>query len=166
MDLDALVITETWLTGNVSGQKDVSDVAPADYVFHHPARIYKKGRGVGILLRDSLKCETHLCFFTEGIGVRIAIIYRLHPTKKNRLKAADFCKEVSEFVHSLATNSGHLLILGDFNIHWNCHRNANTKQLTDILRSANLRQHVQERIHRHSNILDLDNLIKGVIHAV
>ncbi|KAK2169189.1 hypothetical protein LSH36_12g34021 [Paralvinella palmiformis] len=47
-------------------------------------------------------------------------------------------------------------------------RNADTKQLVDILRSANLRQHVQERTHRHGHILDLvisrddDNLIKGV----
>ena len=68
----------------------------------------------------------------------------------------------------IATNSGHLLIVGYFNIHWDCQRNADTKQLADILRSANLRQHVKERIHRHSHILDLaisrdgDNLIKGV----
>jgi len=38
MDLDALVITETWLTGNVSDQKNVSDVTPARYSFHHAAR--------------------------------------------------------------------------------------------------------------------------------
>ena len=49
------------------------------------------------------------------MSVRVGIIYRLHPTKKNGLKAADFFKEFSGFVDSLATNSGHLLILGDFN---------------------------------------------------
>ena len=91
MDLDALVITETWLTGNVSDQKIVGDVTPAGYSFHHAARIHKKGGGVGILLRDSLKCETHLrfqaksfenyqlTFISGGISVRVAIIYRLHP---------------------------------------------------------------------------------------
>ena len=62
MDLDALVITEPWLTGNVSDQKIVGDVTPVGYSFHHAARIHKKGGGVGILLRDSLKCETHLRF--------------------------------------------------------------------------------------------------------
>jgi len=61
----------------------------------------------------------------------------------------------SEFFDSLATNSCHLLILGDFNIHWDCQRNADTKQLADILRYSNLRQHVLERTHRHSYILDL-----------
>ena len=87
----------------------------------------KVGR-VGILLRDSLKCETHLrfqgksfennqlTFVSGGISVRVAIIYRLHPTKKNGMKAADFFKEFSGFVDSLATNSSHLQILGDFNI--------------------------------------------------
>jgi len=61
-----------------------------------------------------------------------------------------------------------VLILADFIIHWNCQRNANTKQLANFLRSTNVRQHVQERTHRHGHILDLvisrdyDNLIKGV----
>ena len=77
-------------------------------------------------------------FISGGISVRVAIIYRLHPTKKNGLKAADFFKEVTGFVDPLATNSGHLLILGDFNKHWDCQRNAYTKQLADILRSCNL----------------------------
>ena len=62
MDLDVLVITETWLTGNISDQKIVGDVTPAGYSFHLAARIHKKDVGVGILLRDSLKCETHLRF--------------------------------------------------------------------------------------------------------
>jgi len=45
MDFDALVITETWLTGNVSNQKIVGDVTPAGYSFHHAALIHKKGGG-------------------------------------------------------------------------------------------------------------------------
>ena len=44
-DLDALVITETWLTGNVSDQKIVGDVTPAGYSFHHAARIHTKKVG-------------------------------------------------------------------------------------------------------------------------
>jgi len=73
MDFDALVIEETWLTGNVSDQKS----------------------GGNILLRDSLKCETHLRFpakcleiylltsVIEGISVRVAIIYRLHQHERH-----------------------------------------------------------------------------------
>ena len=42
MYLDAIVITEIWLTGKVSDQKSVGDVTPAGYSFHHAARIHKK----------------------------------------------------------------------------------------------------------------------------
>ena len=41
MDLDALVLTETWLTGNVSDQKIVGDVTPAGYSFYQ-LRITRK----------------------------------------------------------------------------------------------------------------------------
>jgi len=104
-------------------------VTPAGYLFHHAVRIHKKGRGVGILLHDVLKCETRLrfqailflnyqlTFVSGGISLRVAIIYRLCPTKQNDFKAANFFKEFSGFVNSLATNSVHLLILGNFNIH-------------------------------------------------
>ena len=75
------------MTGNVSDQNIVGDVTPAEYSFHHAARIHKKGGGVGILLRDSLKCESHLQFHAKsfenyqltfvsgGIRVRVAITY-------------------------------------------------------------------------------------------
>jgi len=62
--------------------------------------------------------------------------------RKHCLNAADFFKESSRLVDSLATNSSQLLILGDFNILWDCQRNLDTKQLADILRSANIRQRV------------------------
>ena len=38
MDLDVIVITATWLTGNVSDQKFAGDVTPAGYSIHHAAR--------------------------------------------------------------------------------------------------------------------------------
>ena len=91
MDLDALFITATWLTGNVSDKKSVGEVTQTGYAFH---RIYKEVERIRILIRDSLKCETHLSFdnyqltFSSGeISFHLAIIYRLHPTKKAGLKA-------------------------------------------------------------------------------
>ena len=43
MNIDALVITGTLLTGNVSDQTIVGGVTPAGYLFHYAARIHKKG---------------------------------------------------------------------------------------------------------------------------
>jgi len=65
MDIDTLVITETWLTGNVSDLKIVGDVTPFRYSIHHAVRIHKKGGSVRILLHDTLKYETHLRFHTK-----------------------------------------------------------------------------------------------------
>jgi len=62
VDLDALVITETWLTDNVLDQNIVADGTPAGYSLYHAARIDMTDGGVGILLGDSLKCEFHLRF--------------------------------------------------------------------------------------------------------
>jgi len=48
---------------------------------------------------------------------------------------------------------------------WKCEtdfyiqRNADTKQLANILRSANLKQRVQERAHRHEHILSCHMII-------
>ena len=49
MVLDALVIIETWLTGNVSNQNIVGDMSPAGYSFNHAVRIHKKGWGSAFL---------------------------------------------------------------------------------------------------------------------
>jgi len=87
MNLDALFITATWLTGNVSDKKSVGEVTQTGYTFHHAAGIYKEFGRVGILIRDSLKCETHLCcqaksfddyqltYVSGEISVHLAIIY-------------------------------------------------------------------------------------------
>jgi len=149
MNLDAL-----GMTGNVSDQKIVGEVTPSGYSFHHAAQIHKKGGEVCILLLCSLKRGTYWCFQTKsfenyqlafvsrGISIRVAIIYRLLPTKKNGPKAADFLKNISEFVDSLATNIGYLLFLGYINRYWD----TDIKQPADNFRSPNLKQHWQEII--------------------
>jgi len=129
----------------------------------------KVGESSAFFLRFQTKSfmNYQLTFVFGGMSVRIAIAYRLNPTKTNVRKAADFFNEFSEFVHSVAINSGRLLILGAFIMDWICQRDGDMKQLDDILRPANLRQHVQERTHRYAHIVDVisrdyDYLIKGV----
>jgi len=51
-----------------------------------------------------------ITFVSGGISVHVNIIYRLHQTKNCFMKTADFFKECSEFIDSLASNSGYLLI--------------------------------------------------------
>ena len=84
------------------------------------------------------------------------------------MKSSDFVREFGEFVDSVATKNGHLLILGDFNIHWDCPEKSDTIHLSDTLASANLIQHVKEPTHVAGHIIDLvisregDDFVKSV----
>jgi len=68
------------------------DMIPAGYSFHQAAGIYIKGGAVGILLRGSFKCESHLRFQAKSvekiistefctlwISVCVVISYQLNP---------------------------------------------------------------------------------------
>jgi len=59
---DALLVSETWLTGNISDQNIVSDLTPARYSFYYAARSHKMCEGDGIILSDSLKFEVNFVF--------------------------------------------------------------------------------------------------------
>jgi len=69
MDLDVLVNTDTWQKRNFSDQKIVGDVTSVGYYFHLAAWIRKKSEGIGILLHDSLKCETHFRFQANSFEI-------------------------------------------------------------------------------------------------
>jgi len=75
MYFDYLIVIETWVTGDVWDQKIVGEVTPVGYSFHHAARIHKKYGWVSILLRDSLKCETHLRFQVKCFKITNWLLY-------------------------------------------------------------------------------------------
>ena len=59
LDLDALVITETWLTGKDSDHRIIGDLTPDGYTFRHVPHTQRKGDGVGIVYRHSFKTRHH-----------------------------------------------------------------------------------------------------------
>ena len=180
MKLDIVALTETWLKGNDSDQKTVGELQTSGLTVSHAPRTHRSGGGVGIMYPKTVKLDKHPKFearsfenfqitvHSGGSSIRVAIIYRLHPTKKNGLESSDFFQEFAVLVDTFATQHGHLLILGDFNIHWDCPHEPDTKHLMDILHSANMVQHVQEPTHRLGHIIDLvasrqdDPLVKQV----
>ena len=46
MDMDAVVLTETWLKGDDSDQKIIGDLTPSEYTFRHIPRIIKTGGNI------------------------------------------------------------------------------------------------------------------------
>ena len=54
-----------------------------------------------------------------------------------------------------ATKSGKLLVVGDFNFHFDDANNQDNNKFQDALHSLNLEQHVHKPIHSRGHILDL-----------
>ena len=58
-DIDILTLTEMWLNLNSNDQTIMNSIFPREYLFQHVPR-EKRGEGVGILYKQSLKLKAGL----------------------------------------------------------------------------------------------------------
>ena len=179
-DLDIVALTETWLKDNGEDQKTIGDLQPSGYLLRHQPRHGKKGGGVGLLYKSTLSMEVlkpfkatsfenyHAAFRVNGVYIRVIVIYRLHPKKQNGLTSSTFFDDFSAVVDKVVPLPGKVIILGDFNIHWDCPSECEPKKLIHILDGSNLTQHVTEPTHQSGHTIDFiitrkeDNLISKV----
>ncbi len=107
--LDVLAITETWLTGGDRDNQllaDLNRTLPND-VFHHTPRLCGRAGGVAVLVRKGLHITFNdTCAFdsfehmdfnfsSASASVRLIIIYRPPPNKKNNLTPSMFMDDFS-----------------------------------------------------------------------
>jgi hypothetical protein len=181
-DLDVLLLNETWLRSGATDKRVIGDLVPDGYSFKHKARNNgSRGGGVGILFRDSLSYKQKPSsinassfesmegyFSTPGSCIHIALIYRIPPSTKNKLSKSLFLEEFTSLLEHLCILPGKVLIIGDFNIHWDDQNNAECKHFMDILDSFDLVQHVDFATHIGGHTLDFiisrsgDNIIDAV----
>ena len=141
-ELDVLALTETWLKETDSTQSHtVSEMTPSGYRCLHVPRSRGKGGSVGILFRScvSVKQASPSTFKTfENIYVsleagsshlKIYVIYRPPPNNKNRLTVNDFLGELAQMFEDTMQQPGNLVVMGDFNFHWDDPTNSHTRQL-------------------------------------
>ena len=76
------------------------------------------------------------------------------PSKRNSLTDSDFLKEVRDFLEYCNILRGKLIILGDFNIHFDCPSIPLTSKMLDILSTFDIAQGVLEPTHRRGHIID------------
>ena len=167
--LDLLAFTETWLSSSQGENSTIAEITNTllDYDFIHTPRLNKTGGGVGILLRKGFSVsqndvqfyksmeylDLHIC--SNRTNLRLVIIYRICPSKKNKLTAAMFFVEFSALLETLMLTPGYLLLAGDFNFHIDVPRNPDTIKFNDLLESAGLQQWVTGPTHRCGHTLDL-----------
>ena len=75
--------------------------------------------------------------------------------KLHRVTVPTFLSEFCGLMESMIVSSGHLLILGDFNIHVDNPECSEAQQFVDLISPLGLVQHVAASTHKNGHTLDL-----------
>lgn len=167
-NLDFMFLTETWLDKN-TGNVVLTESAPPNYKFESETRENKKGGGVCAIFRDhmvmhrlsfgvfsSFEYVSFKMELKQSPSILYVVIYK--PPQHRQSFIDDFTRMLS----IVCTDFDGLVITGDFNVHVDnvCDRNA--EELSAVLETFGLTQHVCEPTHsRAQHTLDL-LITKGV----
>ena len=127
-----------------------------------------KGGGVPLVCRNSIKISVipsrmkytqfeYLECTAEirSTILRIFVIYRPPPTKRNGLGVKSFFFEFQNLLDACTTINEDLMIVGDLNFHVDDSANKDATLFSRILERYNLLQHVKEPTHIKGHTLDL-----------
>lgn len=162
-DFDVIALTETWFKAGDGDQKAKGDVTPSGYTLRCLSRTRKRGGGVAWLFKETLSISENVSLSTdsyEALGVnvthdnttiRMIVLYRPPRTPRG----SDFFNDFADMIDEYAIVSGKLVIVGDYNYHWDRANDPNTRRLKDLLDTANMMQCVNEPTHREGHTIDL-----------
>ena len=166
-DLDMLALTETWFK---PGELDplAASAIPPGYKLHHVPRKNRKGGGVALFFKSLLDISPapkprktpstfefmEVTLLLHATNTRIIVVYRPPPSKKARAPFSVFLQEFSDLLDRVAISTGNLIVLGDFNVHWEVKNHPNTRNLHDLLERHNLQQRVTSMTHSSGHIID------------
>ena len=166
-NLDFLALTETWLS--IRDSVDVNELSSdGNKPYACPTLIFTR-RGVGLLYNP--KFEVYLATIDQQFSsfelmnivvksqnpLRLTIIYRPPPLRKNNLSPSVFIEEFEQYVSEQVVTPGRLVITVDINVHLDDNRNSTYRSFQNIhvLHSYGLTQHVCDATNAHDHNLDL-----------
>ena len=167
--LDALVLTETWLSNKDKNWKDTSDLNKHNLQLLTLDRT--KGRGGGLVLITKKHYETK-CIANHNSRLKtfecttwqikakqamLTIHGVYHPPYSliNKNTNTMFIDEFTELTTELMPEYNNNILTGDFNLHVHDENDNDSAIFNDIIEAMGLVQHVGIKIHRSGNILDL-----------
>ena len=162
-----MLITETWLKGNISDNSVINELVPSGYCFIHKPRCDRRGGGIAIVYKAyiNIHCRPTITwtafehceiYVSNGSWKTIlSCIYRPPPSNNNKIKTSTFIYEFEQYIGQLAILPSQLLVLGDFNIHVDVMHDTIAKQLSDCLSKYNLTQLCNVSTHINGHTLDL-----------
>jgi exonuclease III len=115
-NLDLLAVTETWLSAECSNS-DLLNVCPAGYSAVHTARLGKRGGGVALIYRDSIRVDVVTSGFScnsfehmvtllrfNSISIRLVIVYR-PPSQSSKCSEGQFISDFADFLQLLVVST-------------------------------------------------------------
>ena len=106
-------------------------------------------------LLGDYKTMEHLLVEVEGnVTWRIATVYRPPPSSKNRLTNSQFLEDMEAMLTELSMLPGRLLIVGDFNLHFDDLNDKHVRSFRDLLEAVGMTQHITQPTDRDEYILD------------
>ena len=101
------------------------------------------------------KTMKHLLVEVEGdVTWHIATVYRPPPLSKNGLTNSQFLEDMEAMLNELLMLPGRLLIVSDFNLHFDDLNDKHVQSFRDLLEAVGMTQHVTQPSHRDGHILD------------
>ena len=167
-DIDIVAMTETWLSNKDADIPVIKTLTPPGYSLVHLPRSSRRGGGIGILHKDHIKATGKHTFnrirSIEAMSVKLTyhaksitllVIYRPPITRKNGSSVADFFSEFSDILDEYVSLADELVIVGDFNFHFDAPDNIHVHRFFELLHCHGLTQHVRQPTHQDRHILDL-----------
>ena len=164
--IDLCLITESWLRSTDSVLK--GELTPPGYkIVCSQPRSDRDGGGIAAIHHSNLHLKLirsehkqtfefmELMIQSGSCSTQILAIYRPPYSSKNRNTIFRFLDEFSELMETYLPITNHLLILGDFNIHYDKPSDPDTSKFMDLIKSMGLQQHVVGVTHRSGHTIDL-----------
>ena len=160
--IDILLMTETWLYAQ-GDEACIAEMTPRGYAL----RSCPRGAEVLPSLFGTLSVTTsfkrpsfqsfeavELHISGRNLSVSVVCLYRPPPNRKNKLSNQLFLQEFPEFLTQFASSHSDLVLLGDFNFHYDDCADTQVNRLKTMLSDHGLTQLVDVPTHRCGHTLD------------
>ena len=163
--LDFFFMTETWLRPS-GDEVRISQMTPVNCSSNSFPRLTGQGGGICVTHSNLFgpSCisideyasfemsKTHITI--NNVPLTIFCIYRPPPSVKNQLTNSIFINDFENFLDTHIMPLDKFLIIGDFNLHFDCPNDTYVKKCLELFDVRNLLQHTMNPTHKANHIID------------
>ena len=160
---DIICIQETWFSSETNTITSI--IKQAGYNLTHVFRSEKRGAGIAILWKEKWQSLKHICKIPGRSYISLqynCVVFNFEPKliilsiyRLQEVSFTNFLADLDEIINDHFSNSHSLIIVGDFNVHYEKNELRDTVLLSDLMSSFGLSQLIVGPTHKHGHTLDL-----------